>query len=85
MADLTRCRNTTIDAEAELPTDALRAWKARGWEPITESRSESAAEAERVDAENAAAETAPPKPRTAPATRHTGTTAGDAGTKGESK
>ena len=83
MADVTRCRNAEINAEAELPTDALHAWKARGWEPVTDSRSMEAAEVERVEAENAAAEAETPEPRIAPVTRQTGTTAGDAGTEKE--
>jgi hypothetical protein len=78
MADVTRCRHAEIDGEAELPTASLVAWQARGWEPISESRSPEAAEDERIDAENAAA-VAPPKPRATPVTRPTGTTAGDAG------
>lgn len=55
MAGVTRCRNEGINAEAELPTDALAAWQARGWEPIGEDRTIQEAEAERVAADNAAA------------------------------
>ena len=78
MSEVTRCRNAEINAEAELPTDALHAWRARGWEPISDSRTVEAADLERVDAENAAA-LAAPAPRATPVTRPTGTTAGDAG------
>ena len=78
MSEITRCRNAEINAEAELPTDALHAWRARGWEPISDSRTVEAADLERVDAENAAA-LAAPAPRATPVTRPTGTTAGDAG------
>lgn len=53
--ELTRCRNVEIDAEHELPTASLDAWKARGWEPISDSRSFETAEIERIDRENAAA------------------------------
>ena len=55
MPGVTRCKHAEIGAEAELPTDALVAWQARGWEPISGSRSVEAAELERIDAENAAA------------------------------
>jgi len=89
MPGVTRCKHDEIGAEAELPTDALDAWKARGWEPISDSRSRHAAEVERVDAENAAAQydkggalspaSTPHIPRATPVTRPTGTTAGDAG------
>lgn len=83
MADVTRCKHPEIDAEAELPTESLAFWKARGWEPVTDSRSMEAAEVERIDAENAAADGEPQEPRITPVTRPTGTTAGDAGTEKE--
>lgn len=95
MPGVTRCRNAETGGEAELPTDALKAWQAHGWEPVSgESRSLEEAEAQRVDAENAAAladapqvpaetvaaATPPSSPGSPPVTRPTGTTAGDAGT-----
>jgi len=55
MPGLTRCRHPELGTEAELPTDALGAWAARGWEPITESRSLETADVERIQAEEAAA------------------------------
>ena len=55
MPGVTRCRHAEIGAESEIPTDALAAFVARGWEPIGESRSVEDANQERVDAENAAA------------------------------
>lgn len=56
MPGVTRCRHAETGGEAELPTDALKAWQAHGWEPITGvSRSIEDADAERVDAANAAA------------------------------
>lgn len=55
MAEQTRCRHNETGAEAELPTEALAAWQAHGWEPISDSRSYEAAEAERVQVETAAA------------------------------
>lgn len=55
MAEITRCRHEETQAEAELPTDALAAWIAHGWEPISDSRTVESAEAERVTAENTAA------------------------------
>lgn len=53
--DVTRCKHAETGHEAELPTAALVAFKARGWEPISNSRTEQDAEQERIDAENAAA------------------------------
>lgn len=78
MPGWTRCRNETIGAEVELPTDALVAYMARGWDPISESRTIEQADAERVAAENAAATIEPP---TAPAARRnqSTTTTGTAG------
>ena len=56
MPGVTFCRNAETGGEAELPTDALDAWGAHGWEPVTgESRSLQEAEAQKVDAANAAA------------------------------
>jgi hypothetical protein len=55
MAELTRCRHNETGAEAELPTEALGAWHAHGWDPISDSRSFEAADVERVQAEEAAA------------------------------
>lgn len=87
MPGVTRCTHAETGGEAELPTDALAAYVARGWEPVGESRTIEAADAERVTRENAAAEyAAPPKnPEVAPvAPANQETTAGDAGTKKES-
>jgi len=81
MSEVTRCRNEAINAEAELPTEALVAFKARGWEPIGESRTRAEADAERVDAENAAADAAPQELQVTDVARTTGKTAGDAGKK----
>lgn len=54
MPGVTRCEHPETGGVAELPTDALAAFVARGWEPVSESRSTEAAETERIDRENAA-------------------------------
>lgn len=87
---VTRCQHKETGHVAELPTDALAFYLARGWEPVTGSRSRSEAEAEAQAAEAAAAEKAarearavPPRsirPRTATTeARQPTDTAGDAG------
>jgi len=49
MAEVTRVRHNETGAEWEAPTDALRAWTALGWEPITgDSRTRDDADLERI-------------------------------------
>jgi hypothetical protein len=46
MTEFVRVRHPDIDGESDVPAGALEAYKARGWEPISEPRSWSRAQDE---------------------------------------